>query len=188
MVSGSRIIWILTLGLVIFLIFKNFKNKANIIGFVLLFLGVIVFVLRLINMEYEMSDFLSGWDRDGIGKRTQLNLAALKMTKESPWFGVGLGNFLVKLPEFQKNNGVFWLQPVHNILLLGLSQVGILGLVILIFNFQFLISNKKLNFIFKIILLVIVISGMMDHYWLTLPQNVWLLVLVASLSSPKFIK
>jgi hypothetical protein len=179
MVSGSRTIWILTLGLVLFLALKNLKNKINIIGFILLFLGIMVFVLRLVNMEYEVSDFLGGWDRDGIGKRIQLNMAGLKMVKESPFFGVGLGNFLVRLPEFQKNNGVFWLQPVHNILILAWSQVGILGLGMLIYNLKFLIFNKKkISGIFILIFGVVLISGMIDHYWLTLPQNWWLLVLV----------
>ena len=179
LVSGSRTIWVLTLGLVLFLVFKNLKNKTNIVGFMLLFLGMVVFVLRLVNMEYQVSDFLGGWDSDGVTKRVQLNMAGLKMIKESPWFGVGLGNFLVRLPEFQKNNGVFWLQPVHNILILIISEVGILGLGLLIFNFQFLIfKNKKIDKIFYLIFGVILVSGMMDHYWLTLPQNWWLLVLV----------
>jgi len=180
LVSGSRTVWVLKLGLILFLVLRNLKNKKNIIGFILLFLGVVAFVLRLVNMEYHVSDFLGGWDSDGIEKRIQLNISGLKMIKESPWFGVGLGNFLVRLPEFQKNNGIFWLQPVHNILILALSQVGILGLVILIYNFRFLIfeNKKRDNFVFKIILGIVIITGMMDHYWLTLPQNWWLLTLV----------
>jgi len=182
-VSGSRTIWVLTLILILVFIFKNVKN--NKLTLILLFLGMISFGLKLINTEYQISDFLGGWDTDGIGKRTQLISAGVKMFKESPLFGVGLGNFLVRLPEFQKNNGIFWLQPVHNIFLLIVSEVGVLGLVILIFNLQFSISNKKkkIDLIFKIIFGVILISGMIDHYWLTLPQNVWLLVLVLSLSS-----
>ncbi len=182
-VSGSRTIWILTLILILGFVIKNIKNKINIITIVLLFLGMIFFGLKLVNMEYQMSDFLGGWDADGIGKRTQLSWAGIKMFKESPLFGVGLGNFLVRLPEFQKNNGIFWLQPVHNIVLLALSEVGLLGLIIIISNFKFLISNKKkkIDLIFKIIFGVILVSGMIDHYWLTLPQNVWLLVLVLSL-------
>lgn len=183
MVSGSRTAWVLTFGLVLGLAFVKIKNKLNLIGLFLLFLAVLVFVLRLVNMEYPISNFLGGWDSDGIGKRMQLNLAGLKMIKESPWFGTGLGNFLVRLPEFQKNNGIYWLQPVHNILILAWSQVGILGLGLLFLFFNKNIVWKKLNFIIKIILLVVAGSGMIDHYWLTLPQNVWLLVLVMSLSS-----
>ncbi len=138
MVSGSRTIWVLTLGLVLGLVWVKIKNKTNIIGLVLLFLVMLVFVLKLINMEYQVSDFLGGWDTGGISKRIQLNWSGLKMVKESPWIGVGLGNFLVRLPEFQRNNGVYWLQPVHNIFILAWSQIGILGLVLF-----FLFFNKN---------------------------------------------
>ena len=184
-VSGSRTVWVLTLVLILGFVVKNIKNKIKAVTLILLFLGIIFFGFKLVNMEYQVSDFLGGWDADGIGKRTQLISAGVKMFKESPLFGVGLGNFLVRLPEFQKNNGIFWLQPVHNIILLIMSEAGLFGLIILIFNFQFLISNKKkkIDLIFKIIFGVILVSGMVDHYWLTLPQNVWLVVLVLSLSS-----
>jgi O-antigen ligase len=182
MVSGSRTIWILTLGLIFWILLKNIKNKVNIMGLILLVLGVIIFGLRLVNMEYQVSNFLGGWDSDGIGKRIQLNVAGLKMIKESSLFGVGLGNFLVRLPEFQKNNGIFWLQPVHNILILAWSEIGILGLSLVFLFFSENFSKKKINWIFKVILGVVVISGMVDHYWLTLPQNVWLLVLVLGIA------
>lgn len=182
MVSGSRTIWILTLGLIFWFLLKNIKNRISIIALIFLFLGVIIFGLRLVNMEYQVSDFLGGWDSDGIEKRIQLNVAGLKMIKESSLFGVGLGNFLVRLPEFQKNNGIFWLQPVHNILILAWSEIGILGLFLGFWFFSENFSRKKINWIFKIILGVVVISGMVDHYWLTLPQNVWLLVLVLGIA------
>lgn len=181
LVSGSRTIWVLTLILILGFLLKNIKNKISLIGFSLLFLGMIIFGLRLVNMEYQVSDFLGGWDSDGISKRVQLNIAGFKMIKESPWFGVGAGNFLVRLPEFQKNNGIFWLQPVHNILILAWSQVGTIGLFLLFIFFNKNFVFKKINWIFKIIFGVIIISGMIDHYWLTLPQNVWLLVLVLGL-------
>jgi O-antigen ligase len=181
LVSGSRTIWVLTLGIILGLIFGKIKNKTNAIGLILVFLGVIVFVLRLINSEYPLSNFLGGWDANGIAKRWQLNVAGLRMIKESPWFGVGLGNFLVKLPEFQKNSGIYWLQPAHNILILALSQIGILGLSVGFIFFNYFFSKVKIDFIFKIILGVVVVSGMVDHYWLTLPQNVWLLTIVLGL-------
>lgn len=182
MVSGSRTIWILTLGLIFWFLLKNIKKRADIIGLILLVLGVVIFGLRLVNMEYQMSDFLGGWDSDGVSKRIQLNVSGLKMIKESSLFGAGLGNFLVRLPEFQKNNGIFWLQPVHNILILLWSEIGILGLFLVFWFFGENFSRRKINWIFKVIFGVVVVSGMVDHYWLTLPQNVWLLVLVLGIA------
>lgn len=194
MVSGSRTIWLLTAGIFLTLLFLNIKNKVNIIGLFLLFLAVIIFGLRLINKEYPLSGFLGGWDRDGIQKRMELNMAGFKMIKESLWFGAGLGNFVVRLPDFQKNRGIYWLQPAHNLLILVWSQVGTLGLFLVFWFFEKNIWPKKISLMFKIILVIMMISGLVDHYWLTLPQNVWLLVLVLSLlsssssSSRKFVK
>jgi len=70
---------------------------------------------------------------------------------------------------------------VHNILILAWSQIGTLGLFLLFLFFSKNFVYKKINWIFKIILGVILISGMIDHYWLTLPQNWWLLVVVLSI-------
>lgn len=187
LVSGGRTVWFLTFILILGFLLREIKNKVNILSLVFLLLGILSFVLALVNLEYPLSNFIGGWDINGINKRMQLNVVGLKMIKESPWFGVGLGNFLVRLPEFQKNSGVYWLQPVHNILLLVWSQIGTLGLFLGFLLFDKFVSfsrssgislRSKDNVIFKIILGVVLISGMVDHYWLTLPQNVWLLILV----------
>jgi len=179
--SGSRTIWILTLG---FLGFWWWNSKAfwqeKVKGLVIfgIMLGLL---LVMVNYNYPLSNFLGGWDENGMIKRGQLNLAAVEMIKESPWFGVGLNNFLVKLPEFQKDNQIFWFQPVHNILLLGLSEIGLLGLIGLVWIVGRKLNWKKWNKWVWLVLMVIFVSGMVDHYWFTLPQNMWLLTLVLGL-------
>ena len=179
--AGSRTIWLLTGMLIGILLWKKVKNGLNIIGLILLFLGMVVFGLRMVNKEYWVSDFLGGWDSNGLEKRIDLNVAGLKMIRESHWLGVGLGNFLVKLPEYQKNSAIYWLQPAHNILILALSEVGVLGLVLAWWGWQKNFVWKKINWVFKLILIIILVSGMVDHYWLTLPQNMWLVSVVLGL-------
>lgn len=176
--TGSRTIWGMTLLLLIWFLrngFREIKNrwKGGILVLVLLFL-----VFKLINFNYPISGFLSGWDENGLLKRGELNLAALQMIKTSPIFGVGMKNFLINLPEFQKNNQIFWLQPVHNILLLLVSEIGLLGLGIIIWLLADWWKMKKWTEEDLLIIGVVILSGMMDHYWLTLPQNMWLLALV----------
>lgn len=178
LVSGGRTIWFLAFGLILAFIILGMKNKKDKLSLFFLILGILFFVLALVNLEYPLANFLGGWDVNGFNKRMQLNVVSLKMIKESPWFGIGLGNFLVRLPEFQRNSGVYWLQPVHNILLLAWSQIGVLGLFLGFLWFNKAINWKKMNIIFKLVLGIVLISGMVDHYWLTLPQNVWLLILV----------
>ena len=176
--AGSRTIWLLTLG---FLIFLGWNSKVNIKKKVkgLAFLVLLVIVLiKMIGFNYPLVNFLGGWDENGLIKRGQLNLAALQMIKKSPWFGVGLGNFLANLPEFQKNNQIFWFQPVHNVLLLLVSEIGLLGFGVMVWILGRKWDWKKWDKWIWIILGVIFVSGMVDHYWFTLPQNMWLLTLV----------
>lgn len=181
--AGSRAVWLMGILLIFQSInssIANFKeiNFKKMLGIGLVGIGAIVLVLTMINENYRIVDFLGGWDTEGVVKRMSLNLAGVKMIRDNPLFGVGAGNFLVRLPEYQKNNSFFWLQPAHNVPLLVLSEIGIVGLIIIaillgrfkIYKLRF--TNKKLIWV------VILITGMVDHYWVTLPQNWWLLAVI----------
>ncbi|HWS48938.1 MAG TPA: O-antigen ligase family protein [Candidatus Methanoperedens sp.] len=180
--SGSRVVWVLTLLMLVveqLPLGKNFWKDRKFIGKIFLFFGVIMLLLGLISVNYRIRDFLGGWDIQSLQKREKLALSALKMIKDTPLFGVGLGNFMVKLPSYQ-GNGFYWMQPVHNIFLLVWSEVGVLGMILfLIFIAEHFLKikwRKKYWF-----LLIVGISGMMDHYWVTLPQNSWLLAIILGL-------
>lgn len=175
--TGSRTVWFL-MGLNLIYFLKNYFGNKKWIKIIILLVLILVLSFKIIDFNYPIGNFLGGWDENGLIKRGQLNLAALNMIKESPIFGVGVKNFLVKLPEFKNNSHFFWLQPVHNIFLLVLSEVGLLGLGILIWGLNGLFKDKKFNKEDWLMIGVILISGMMDHYWLTLPQNMWLMALV----------
>jgi hypothetical protein len=178
--SGSRTIWLLTLIMMVASFVGIFKGKAGIkkiVGYMAIVLGLFLLVLSLVGVNYRTIDFLGGWDSDSLAKRVSLNTAAVKMWRENLMIGIGAGNFIPRLPEYQTDNQFYWFQPVHNIILLTGTEVGILGLLLIL---KFLISNTK----FPIkkekwwLLALIFLSGMVDHYWITLPQNAWLLAIV----------
>lgn len=164
-VTGSRIVLILTIFVFLFLFFK--KNWFRYLGCLACFLILFLLVNK---------GLIGGWDKMGLQKRINLNFYALEMIKDKPFFGVGLGNFLVELPKYQKS--FYWLQPVHNIILLIISEIGLFGSFIVFW----LLKKIKLNKSFFWILMVILITGMFDHYWLTLPQNIWLLTIIFGLA------
>jgi len=182
LVSGSRWVWGITFIIfnLKFLIFKNKLRVKDILGRCLVMVGLASVVLGMISVNYRLSDFFAGWDSDSLNKRKTLFVAGIKMVKENPLLGIGAGNFVVKLPQFQKSNNFFWLQPVHNIFLLAWVEVGLLGIMAIGYKlvkcleYPKLIKNKK-NWV---ILGLIVMTGMVDHYWLTLPQNSWLLAVI----------
>lgn len=192
-ISGSRIVW----GLLVvqFLIF-NWKflkqDRKKIWGYGIMGAGVAMLILALVGMNYRTSDFVGGWDNDSLSKRISLNMAAIKMWKENYMLGVGAGNFVAKLPEYQTGAKFYWLQPVHNIFLLAGTEIGMLGIILavklLIFNVKIFPTphrrgdsplTRRIGYINSrwVIWGVVIVTGMMDHYWLTLPQN-WNLLMV----------
>jgi O-antigen ligase len=99
---------------------------------------------------------------------------------KSHWYrGVGLGNYTLSL--FQKNYLLpgWAYQPAHNIYLLALSELGLIGLII----FGLLIFQAfKLKNQFWILLLAVLILGLFDHYFMTLFSGLMIWWLVLSLS------
>lgn len=92
--------------------------------------------------------------------------------------GVGLGNFLPALSNLHPNLDSRLLQPVHNLYLLPISEIGLIPLLLL-----FLILKKRLTPTPPLSLpfLSILLTGTLDHYWLTLPQNQLLLFFILGL-------
>jgi O-antigen ligase len=69
------------------------------------------------------------------------------------------------------------LQPVHNIFLLVFAEAGIFGLLLLSYLMYkcFRTSLTEKNYPLTFVFVFIVFTGLFDHYWLTLQQNVFLL-------------
>jgi len=116
--------------------------------------------------------------------RQDLNMAAWEMVKKSPIIGVGLGNFLVRLPEFYQEKGqVRFLQPAHNIYLMIGAETGLVGLGLFLW-FILLTFIKLLHYSITpllIALISILILGFFDHYFYTLQQGQLLFVIVLGL-------
>jgi len=174
----SRSVWLLLL-LLLFVLIAFIKNKK--IKITLLSLNIL-FVILLFVFGYKFSTNEALW------QRLQLMQSALLMGKLFPFSGVGLNNFIVYLPDFWPLVGfTYYFQPVHNIYLLLLAEVGFFGFILL-FWFSFLVFKKvlKVSFlrerkIFFLAFFSILFLGLFDHYWLTLQQNQLLFVLLLGL-------
>jgi hypothetical protein len=146
----------------VLLTFQFIKKKNWIFVFLaILFLGFV---------------FFSGSIDLSFSRRISLALASLDIFGSFPIVGVGLNNFIVVLPSFWRQD--LWFQPVHNIFLLVLSEAGMIGfLLFLKLICKTIFSGKYLSAV-----LLIMITGLFDHYWLTLTQNLLLFVLVIGLA------
>ncbi|MGA3291664.1 MAG: O-antigen ligase family protein [Candidatus Microgenomates bacterium] len=120
--------------------------------------------------------------RQDIAERLELAFVSGKIISGNFWVGTGLNTFIINEVKVVGINGYVWLlQPVHNIYLLTFSEVGIFGIILLFLIFYLFIrrnlSSDRLGLLLAVIF--IMTTGLADHYWLTLQQNMFLLVLLA---------
>lgn len=182
--SVSLNAYISLLAVVIFyLIFRKRKRLAAKIVVSGFFLTLIISLALPIVANVFINR--GGEAKESLFNRLVLAQASGKMLSKSPVWGVGLNNFIPELPT----SGIlprvsWWLQPVHNTNLLVLAETGIFGLLIylgLVFK-SLQAATKQKSWAILLPVLAILITGLFDHYWLTLQQNQLLFSLILGLS------
>jgi len=113
-------------------------------------------------------------DLNSLQKRNDFAQKSLAIIATKPFSGVGLGSYLIAQHAYPQKYSTFFEQPVHNIFLLTGAQFGIPLSILLVTLIIRIIRVKIKQVSFFIPLLVVILTGSMDHYWLTLQQNVLL--------------
>lgn len=142
---------------------KDYKNCPFCIGSrlmaVLIPLGIVA---------ASIGDPLSGQ------KRIELMINSFKIVSSHAIAGVGLGNYIFAQDILTNSFTSLVSQPVHNIFLLLTSEAGVLITGALLFVvFRYLKRNRH-NYQVTAVFFVLFLTGLFDHYWLTLEQN-WLI-------------
>jgi hypothetical protein len=142
---------------------QNFlpKVSAKLIGLFLLFVSAAIFL---------------SVNEPSLSIRESLNLATIDIIGKNFIFGTGLGTNILALQSYSKDlffnsQPLAFLQPVHNIYLLILSETGIFGLLIVIYFLMRKLSPGPYA-------LAVLFLGFFDHYFLTVQQGQLLLSLV----------
>lgn len=113
-------------------------------------------------------------------KRAMLIKQSFQIISKSPLWGTHFGHYLYAHADFATPYPYFFLQPVHNIFILFIMQSGVVlgGLV----GWGLISGLKKSWHRHKKLLLlplfVIILTGSIDHYWITLQQNMLLMGIV----------
>lgn len=170
-ISFSQAIWVATLVM----LFTRTFSRSMLQKF------LYVFVIALTVISVGMMFIKPQFHNYALDSRIALAQTAGYLFNESPVIGHGLGNFI---PVNQINilnllvarDARLRFQPVHNIELLLLTEVGIIGLAIVItWLLRFIKMSSKIGLVG---LLIILVTGLVDHYWLTLHQASLLVVLI----------
>lgn len=147
----------------------------------------IIIIIIIIISPVLLTRFASIFNFDNLTllRREELLGNAWSLFLKNPLIGSGLNNFIPALANNLVSGPNRFLQPVHNIFLLALSETGIIGFIglVVLIAYPMIKSRNYLPW------LIIIFLGMFDHYFLTLPQGYRLLFLVwgVSLSRVKMI-
>ena len=147
--------------------------------------GRIILVLAavaLLPILYTRFTSIFNFDNVSLLRREELSAVAIKVFISAPFLGVGLNNFIPSASNELLVGPSRFLQPVHNIFLLALSETGIVGFSGLLLLICFAIWKVRKEKTLLLAWLVIIFLGMFDHYFLTLPQGYRLLFLIWGLS------
>ena len=107
-----------------------------------------------------------------------------KIILQNPLTGVGLGNFIPALGKHLPGSFITpsKLQPIHNLFYLVISEIGIIGTLLLVLS---LLKQKVLQQLSKPAVLgllsLVIFTGVFDHYTWTLPQNKLIFLIALSI-------
>jgi hypothetical protein len=178
----------------VFLVILMTLSKSAFLAFVTVFIFettllqnlMLTLVLTLLPVADWLFD-LPVWLEKSFQSRFELLTGSAKVLRGNFLTGTGLKQFIPELSQHLVPSKTTYqtLQPVHNLLILGLAELGVLGMALVDFVVvrYFIRLAKRENFrslLFQLLSLVL-ITGSLDHYWWTLPQNQLIIVLALAL-------
>lgn len=176
LLTFSRIALLVWFGVIVWYEAKQIKKTPG-----KYLLGILIILISFFLLTPQGSRVLQTNLSDvSLTERVRLNSYATTLFTQHPLFGVGLNNFYNAVSKIwqPKDFGLlFYLQPVHNIYLLILSQTGIFVFLFILFGIINLLRKK-----FSPVLLAVLILGFFDHYFLTVQQGQLLLALAVATS------
>ncbi|OQX13765.1 MAG: hypothetical protein BWK73_11290 [Thiothrix lacustris] len=136
-------------------------------------------VQQRVDMALHEAQYYQQEPNSSVGLRVIMSLNALEIIRENPWFGVGTGDYKQEYAKVNQKNfpeadrGEVFYHP-HNVYLLELVQLGVLGLGVLLYWFYVMLLMYKhsvsplrpLMLGFPVFYAVIFFSDgyIMDHY------------------------
>ena len=167
-ITFSRSAWIIGIGMIFGMLLYSYAKQRWVLG------GIsMLIVLSLLAIAWPYMQTLTT-QNESIFIRLDLADAAFTLFQDHPITGTGLGTFLTELPQVINHRGLYFLQPVHNIYLLLLSEIGIIGIMFTIILFYAIRKTLKLTKQKRHILLPLVaigLLGLVDHYPITVQQG-----------------
>lgn len=176
----SRSAWLgLILGIISLLLFIIYsKDKTRLLKILKMVLasGIMFFILMIFYNNLLDSRFANEMRLEKLSNVERINSISqsILIIKEDKFMGKGIGNYTLGIKKYINNKmEINKYQPVHNVYLLILAEIGIFGILYygLIINE---ITRKKYKTALFSLLISMLIMQIFDHWWWSLHVGVLL--------------
>lgn len=166
----SRSAW---LGLLMAIVigWRWFKDEQLRMWWAIVTLSVIATTSLVWPLVVGRTQIIGGQEQQSINERVSGWHEAVSIWKTNPLFGVGLGNYTTEVVRLYPGNPTWVYQPVHNLGLLALAEVGTVGLILVSSVFLGPLWRARTHWWWVV---PIAIIGLFDHYFLTLYPGILL--------------
>lgn len=117
--------------------------------------------------------------------RMQLMNNAVLLIQNHLGTGVGLGNYIIAQQFFPTLSIGSFAQPVHNIFLLLLAEIGVIPFLLFLWAAIPFLKQNRTHYQLIACVFIVCFTGLFDHYWITLIQNSALAMTVFGLLETK---
>jgi O-antigen ligase len=163
----------LVIALIVLGIFIWVKNRQELHDFkktgLVLMTCVIVFGIIFSSFANQRFSLEARLEKKSIDQRQDQLVVSAELIQQKPIVGYGVGNFTSAWQKLNSSLASWDYQPVHNFWLLVLTELGLVGLgLLLLVLFGKVFQKRKIinrQQIFKLVLLIaILILSLFDHY------------------------
>ncbi|MFA7654438.1 MAG: O-antigen ligase family protein [Candidatus Magasanikbacteria bacterium] len=188
--SFSRGAWIAALVGIITIIVLSCKDKLfklhlkNIIFQIIYYsLLLTLYFLLFTSLFFSRFNFANRLEARSVNERVSQLSTSYKLTAKSYLLGVGPGTYTLALYNQDPTHPASYYQPVHNIYMLILVEWGVVIFSIFCFSIFLLIKKiRRDNKIFLPILMVLLITGLFDHWLISMFSGLVCLFLISGFS------
>lgn len=186
MVSFSRSAF-LALGLSLIFLFINFCfDKNNFKKFLPIFIfclgSIVVFFLIFRPLIVDRFKFDSRLEKISLEERSSQLGEARKTIQANPWLGVGLGAYHQNLLNTNNNLQPYEAQPVHNVFLLSLAEIGLWGFIFFLLFIFYIIKKNALSWHNYPLFIGLFVFMVLDHWLWSLPFGLLFMFFILSLT------
>ncbi len=120
---------------------KNKQNISIILGTLLLLFSLTAIFLPLVQNRFSQN---SKHEVQSVSERVDGYVQATNLLKKDPWWGVGAGNYTAELINQYPDVPTWAHQPAHNVFLLVLVELGLVGLFLILVIIYFFVRQQSL--------------------------------------------